>query len=128
MVLDGTKGDSPDWQEASAEARAVLRAAIEWRLGESRWQQMRVAVEGMGTALAAADVESLWNAIAQLEQLGPVRVSTRLGDIPKEPVPEEVRERINELIDSLVREDGPAPGDRGDGERDHDQAHGTPTG
>lgn len=128
MGTDGTRWDAADWQEASAEARAVLRIVIDWRLVASRWQQVQDACGVMEAALAAADVESMWNAIAQLEQLGPLRVQARLGDIPKEPAPEEVRERINELIDSLVREDDPAPGDRGDGERDHDQAHGTPAG
>jgi hypothetical protein len=128
MGTDGTRWEAADWQEASAEARGVLRVAIDWRLVASRWQQVQDIVGVMDAALAAADAGSMWNAIAQLEQLGPLRVSTRLGDIPKEPAPEEVRERINELIDSLVREDGPGPGDRGDGEQDHDQAHGTPAG
>jgi CATRA-Associated Small Protein len=126
MALDGTNWDATDWREASAEARALLRTAIEWRLEDSRWQQVQDAVEGMEASLAAADVESLWNAIAQVEQLGPLRVSTRLGDTPKEPAPEDVRERINELIDALVREDGPAPGDSGDNGQDSD--HGTSAG
>lgn len=128
MALDGTNWDATDWQEASAEARAVLRTAIEWRLGESRWQQVQDAVEGIKAALATTDVESLWNAIAQLEQLGPLRVSTRLGDTPKDSAPDDVRERINELIDALVREDPPAPGDRGDSEQDSGHDHGMSAG
>jgi hypothetical protein len=106
----------------------VLRIAIEWRLVASRWQQVQDIAGVMEAARGAADVESMWNAIAQLEQLGPLRVSRRLGDTPKVPAPEPVRERINELIDSLVSEDGNAPDDRGNGERDHGQAHGTPAG
>jgi hypothetical protein len=126
MGTNGTRWDAADWQEASAEARAVLQIAIQWRLVASRWRQVQDTVGVMEAALAAADVESLWNAIAQLGQLGPFRVSTRLGDVPKEPVPEDVRERINELIYALVPGDGPAPGDRGDGRQDSGQAHGTP--
>ena len=84
--------------------------------------------EDVEAALAAADVESLWNAIAQLEQLGPLRVSTRLGDIPEEPAPADVRERINELIDTLVREDGPIPGDRGDSGQDSGHDYGMSAG
>lgn len=128
MGTGGTRWDAVDWQEASVEARAVLRIVIQWRLVGSRWRQVHDAVGVMDAAVAAADVESLWNAIAQLERLGPLRVSTRLGDIPKEQVPEEVRERINELIDALVREDGPAPGDHGDGEQHSGWAHGASSG
>lgn len=128
MTLDETNWDATDWRDASAEACVLLRAAIEWRLAESRWQQVQNAVGGIEAALAATDVESLWNAIAQLEQLGPLRVSTRLGDIPKEPGPEDVRERINELIDTLVREDGPVPGDRGDSGQDSGHDHGMSAG
>lgn len=113
MGRDGTNWNAPDWQEASVEARAVLRTAIEWRLVESRWRQVQDALAAMAAAFAATDAESLWKAIAQLEQLGPLRVSARLGDTPREPAPENVRERINELIDAIVREDGQAPGDRG---------------
>lgn len=123
MGADGTNWDAADWREASTEARVVLQTAIEWRLVPSRWQQLQDAVKGMEAAFAAANLESVWTAIAQLEQLGPLRVSTRLGDTPKEPAPEDVRERINELIDTLVREDRPAPGDRDDGEQDSGHDH-----
>jgi hypothetical protein len=125
MGTDSTRLDAADWQEASVEARAVLLIVIEWQLVAPRWRLVQDTVGVLEAARAAADVEAMWNAIAQLEQLGPLRVSTRLGDKPKEPAPEEVRERINELIDSLVREDDPASGDRGDGEQDSGQAHGT---
>jgi hypothetical protein len=128
MGTDGTNWDAADWREASAEARAVLQIAIEWRLVPSRWQQVQDAVKGMEAAFAAANVESVWTAIAQLEQLGPLRVSTRLGDTPKAPAPEDVRERINELIDALVRDDGRTPGERGNSGQDFDQAHGTSAG
>ena len=112
MGIGRARWDSPDWPEASEEARAVLIAATEWRLREPRWYEVRGAVEKMAAALAAADLQSLVDAAAQLEQLGPLRVATRLGDPPNEPAPADVRERINELIDALVPDDNPAPGDR----------------
>jgi hypothetical protein len=75
------------------------------------------------SAVAAADAGSLWTEIACLEQLGPFRVITRLGDPLKEPVPEGTRERINVLIDALVPDNSQAP--RG---QDPDRGHGAPTG
>ena len=128
MGTDGTNQDAAEWPEASLEAGAVLRTAIEWRLVPSRWRQVQDAVEEMEAAFAAANLESLWTAIAQLEQLGPLRVSTRLGDTPREPAPDDVRERINELIHALVRDDGRAPGERDDSGQDSDQDHGTSAG
>ena len=108
-----------------ADASAVLRAAVGWQLREPRWRQVRAAVDGIRAAFAAADVKSAWQAIAQLEQLGPLRVATRLGDPPKQPAPEDVRERVNELIDELVRRAGQDPSGSG---HDADQGHGTPSG
>ena len=128
METDGIIWDAAEWREASVEARVVLRTAIEWWLVPSRWRQVQNAVEEMDTALAAANVESVWTAIAQLEQLGPLRVSTRLGDTPKEPAPDDVRERINELIHALVRDDGRVPGERGESGQDSGQDHGTSAG
>lgn len=123
MAGDAAELGTADWREASAEARGVLQVAIRWRLEASGWLQVQDALEGMEAAVAVTDAGPLWTEIARLEQLGPFRVSMRLGDPPKEPVPEGTRERINVLIDALVPDDGQAPRDQ-----DPDRGHGAPTG
>jgi hypothetical protein len=120
--------DAADWQRASAEASAAMRAATEWRLRESGWRQVNDVVDGIYAAFGADDMKSAMKAIAQLEQLSPLRVITELGDPLRQPVPDDVRERINELIYELIPEADRAPGDSGDGEQDPDQEHGTPAG
>jgi len=127
MAGDTAEWGTADWQEASAEARGVLQVTVRWRLEVSGWLQVQDALEGMEAAVAATDAQSLWNEIARLEQLGPFRVTTRLGDPPKEPVPEGIRERINVLIDALVPDDGQVP--RGqDGGQAPDRGHGAAAG
>jgi hypothetical protein len=109
MAEDAPEWRSAQWREASAEARAVLQIVIRWRLEPSGWLRVKDALEGMTAAVAAVDAESLRREIAHLELLGPFRVSTRLGDPPKEPAPEDIRERVNLLIDALVPQDGQVP-------------------
>ena len=109
MAGDAPEWRSTQWREASAEARAVLPIVIRWRLEPSGWLRVRDALDGMTAAVAAADPESLRREIAHLGLLGPFRVGTRLGDPPKEPAPEDIRERVNLLIDALVPQDGHVP-------------------
>lgn len=113
MGTDEIDRGASDWREASDEACAVLRAVVQFRLADAQWRKVGEAVAEVEAAFAAVDSKSLWNAIAQLYWFGPQRVSTRLGDTPVEPVPEQVRERINELIDALVRQGRPDDADRG---------------
>lgn len=122
MGTDRAPWEDPDWPEALEEARAVLRAATEWQLREPRWRDVRDATNGVAAAVAAGDLPSLVEAVGQLERFGPLRVATRLGDPPRKPAPPEVRERINELIDALVPDNDPAPGDHGDSGQDPGRA------
>jgi hypothetical protein len=120
MGTDTPHSDGPGWPEISEEARAVLQDATGWQLRAARWPEVGDTVGKMATAVAAADRQSLAEAVEQLEEFGPLRVVTRLGDPPREPAPPEVRERINELIDALVPDHASGPGENGDSEQDRD--------
>jgi hypothetical protein len=126
MSTGSSEVDDARLRAARNEALSLLRDALVWRLPESRWQMAHHAITGMEAALPAGDPESLWKAVAELEQAGPLRVVTSLGDPPRVPAPAPVRERINELIDTLVRDDSPEPGE-GDS-LDSDQGHGCSAG
>ncbi|MFD1930312.1 MULTISPECIES: CATRA system-associated protein [Nonomuraea] len=76
----------------------TLRAIARYRLSEARWARVDTALGAMEEALRAGDRERLARAVRELALIGPVRISTRYGDPPRVPAPEETRERLNRLI------------------------------
>jgi hypothetical protein len=126
MSTGSPEADDARLRAARDEALGLLRDALVWRLPESRWQVAQHAIRGMEAALPAGDPESWRKAAAELELAGPLRVVTSLGDPPRVPAPTPVRERINELIDTLVRDDSPEPGEADSLESD--QRHGCSAG
>jgi hypothetical protein len=93
--------EDDDWQRARQEAAAALRDVLCWNLRPARWAQVRDVLAEMPAAAAAPGPAALWDATETLELYAPVRVETRLGDEPREPVPVSVREKVAELVDSL---------------------------
>ncbi|ACU75426.1 hypothetical protein Caci_6580 [Catenulispora acidiphila DSM 44928] len=86
-----------------AEAHALLRRTLEWEFPERRWNRVDDALAGMESALDGGSLQTFEDTVATMELLAPPRVSTRLGDRPVVPAPARVRERVNKLIERLVR-------------------------
>jgi hypothetical protein len=90
-----------EWQQAGREAAATLRDTLGWNLRPARWEQVREALAVLAVAAAAPDPAALREATETLELFAPVRVGTRLGAEPAEPVPASVREQVAELVETL---------------------------
>ena len=87
-------------REGLADARYVLRDALEWRLSEDRWGEVDQQVQAMARALTELDAGAFRSAEATIELTSPTRARSA-EDPPKHPIPEPFRERINELIHTL---------------------------
>lgn len=90
-----------------ADALALLRDALGWRLTGERWHEVERRLDAMADALDRGECGRFAEAVNDLEADGPVR-ATRIEDVPPEPAPEPVRERISELVHSLAV---PMPGE-----------------
>ena len=105
--MSGARRPRTYQETVSEEASGLLRQVVGWEASEAYWARIDGAVTAMEAAIEESDPwTALDNAAAELELLGPPRVSTGLGDRPVIPAPPEVRERINKLITQLVRQDG----------------------
>jgi hypothetical protein len=82
------------------DALDVLESALHWQLPTSRWRGVDEALTAMAEALARDDAAAFRRVESDLELAGPVRAVSAQHP-PKDPVPEPVRERINELIHTL---------------------------
>jgi hypothetical protein len=93
------------------DALDVLDDALFWQLPPGRWVEIERVVRALDQALTNEDDASFRRATADLELLGPVRAASAENP-PSGPSPEParglVRERINELVRSLVRPQGGA--------------------
>jgi hypothetical protein len=88
--VDGVRADALD----------VISDALSWQLAATCWAAIERVLVTMDTALAAGDVAALAAATADLELVGPVRI-TRIGAAPVVPPPPVVRDRLNRLVHSL---------------------------
>jgi len=100
-----------------AEARALLRRTLKWEFPEGRWARIDDALARMESALDDGSLQTFEDTVATVELLAPARVSTELGDQPVVPAPAHVRERVNKLIEQLVRpaDDADTDADPADG-------------
>ncbi|MGP3957819.1 CATRA system-associated protein [Nonomuraea sp. 3N208] len=82
---------------AHGEAVKLLRDALTWwTMPPANWADVAVVIDRMGSS---GDVAA---ELGHLELAGPMRISTWYGDQPVVPMPEELRERVNELIHALT--------------------------
>lgn len=93
-------GESGSDANVRAEALEVVSDALQWRLADARWQAIEQVLVAMDTAVESSDMEALLAATADLELMGPLRI-TRIGDIPAVPPVPPVRDRLNRLVHSL---------------------------
>jgi hypothetical protein len=88
-----------------SDALDILDDVLHWWLTEPRWATVRAAVGRLSAATHRGDAGAVRAAVAELELLGPVR-ATAIGANPTAPVPDPVREEIDELVHTL---DGRTP-------------------
>jgi CATRA-associated small protein len=94
-----------------ADALDVLQDVVQWRLTAPRWATVRSALEAMRAAYDAGDVDTLRDAVSDLELAGPVRANSLAGDEVGEP-PAPVYDVANSLRHDLSGEGAPPPEDR----------------
>ncbi|HEX4815979.1 MAG TPA: CATRA system-associated protein [Nonomuraea sp.] len=82
-----------------SDAVELLREALTWKLPAPDWPDVAAAV---GRLEGSGDVPG---DLGHLELAGPMRIVTRYGDPPVTPMPEDLRERVNELIHTLSAPD-----------------------
>lgn len=94
----------------------VLEDVRAWRLTAQEWDVVGHGLTAVAGALDAGDPAGLRRAVADVELAGPHRV-TGLEDAAMLPLPEEHRERVDELIHALgpvaTEERQSTPGDDG---------------
>jgi hypothetical protein len=92
--------DSADVVDVRAEARDVVGDALLWRMNDARWEAIAQVLAAMDEALAAGDLDALAAATADLELVGPLRI-TRIGATPVVPPPPPILYRLNRLMHVL---------------------------
>jgi hypothetical protein len=90
--------------ETIADALDVLGDMGAWRLAEPRWVQVETILQSLATAITTADFDGLRRATAELELIGPVRI-TRIGATPIVAPPRRIRDITNHLVHQLTAAD-----------------------
>ncbi|MFI6504513.1 CATRA system-associated protein [Nonomuraea typhae] len=80
------------------DALDLLAEVLVWRLAGDRWRAVERALDGL--AAAGGDTDAFREVLHDLELAGPAR-AVRIEDVAVLPVPEPVRERINQLVHTL---------------------------
>lgn len=70
-------------------------------LPPGEWREFDTVLDDLSSALADGDAEKFGTVCADLIDLAAER-ATRLGDEPTIPAPATIRERINEMVHTLV--------------------------
>ncbi|URN14710.1 MULTISPECIES: CATRA system-associated protein [Streptomyces] len=104
----GSCGVEPETRRMAMD---VLEDIPAWRLRRGDWNAVGHGLEAMRRSLAAGDTAGLRRALADVEMAGPHRI-VGLEDAALLPLPEECRERVDELVHAL---EPAAPADRAGG-------------
>lgn len=109
--------------EAAEDLLDVLDDLLVWRLAPDRWERVGHILDTIASAVAAADVQKLIEAVTELELASPVRAH-RIGHGDVVPVPQPLRDRANQLVHTVRTGQPPAPqaeaAAKRDGARDAD--------
>lgn len=81
-------------------AESVLADSQVWRLKQESWDLVGRSLTAMELALKAGNSPALSRAVANMEMAGPHRIGG-LEDCSMLPLPEEYRERVDEMIHIL---------------------------
>ncbi|MFI6086222.1 CATRA system-associated protein [Streptomyces sp. NPDC051217] len=81
-------------------AQGVLEDVLVWRLKRENWDVVGRNLAAVELAIKAGNLPALRLAVANIEMAGPHRI-VGLEDCSMLPLPQEYRERVNELIHSL---------------------------
>ncbi|MCB8905547.1 MULTISPECIES: CATRA system-associated protein [unclassified Streptomyces] len=94
-------------EELRQMAAEVLADVEVWQLRAKNWDVVGQGLKAMRDALAAGDFAAFEQALGDVELAGPQRISG-LEDCSMLPLPEEYRERLDELVHALDG-DNPTP-------------------
>ncbi|GAA3084110.1 hypothetical protein GCM10017562_62220 [Streptomyces roseofulvus] len=81
-------------------AAEILADVEVWQLRAKNWNVVGQGLKAMRDALAARDLTAFQQALEDVELAGPQRISG-LEDSSMLPLPEEYRERLDELVHAL---------------------------
>ncbi|MFB7168079.1 CATRA system-associated protein [Streptomyces sp. NPDC056242] len=87
-------------EELRQTAAEVLADVEVWQLRAKNWDVVGQGLKAMQDALTAGDLAAFQQALADVELAGPQRISG-LEDCSMLPLPEEHRERLDELVHAL---------------------------
>ncbi|MFF2101145.1 CATRA system-associated protein [Streptomyces sp. NPDC058202] len=94
------------WDESSRcrEALSVLAGVSDWHLAETDWERLREVLGALRMAVADGDSHAVDVTARRLDWFDGSRGPVRLGTVPRTPPPQDVLERIGELVHSLSAE------------------------
>ena len=86
-------------RQAPASVKEILAAVPGWLLRPVDWRDLDEITRDLQNALADGDDARLRRLTGEMLSIASVRVEERITDA--EPMPEPIRERINDLLDTL---------------------------
>jgi len=112
MHADAADGSTParsaEELAARADARELLPYVLGWRMPAAWWDEVEEIIEAMAAAVRSGDIGGLRDAVDDLSLIDPVRSATRIEHADP---PENLKYRVNRLIDDLGKDSGDSTDD-----------------